>query len=109
MVYIKTDKRNTNEIVICKLIHAYCEPLLMPCVYFSFNHIDLDRSWNSVFWKIFKTYDKFALLLRQLPITMYTDARKLKCIGLYSMHLEELRIGRSRSNIWLLLINQIAI
>ena len=46
----------------------------------------LDRAWNSVFWKVFRTYDKDCIIdiqisIRQLPISIDIDTRKMKYIS----------------------------
>ena len=78
MVYIQ----KVTEIL--QLINAYCKPLLTyACECVRFNRSDLsqlDRTWNSVFWKLFKTYDKDCIAdihisISQLPISMDIDTR----------------------------------
>ena len=79
-----------NEMVSFQLINAYCKPLLtFACECDKFNRSDLsqpNRVQNSVFWKVFKTYDKDCIAdnqfsIRQLPISMDIDKRKMKYIG----------------------------
>ena len=86
-IYSKS-KGNMNEMVAFQLINAYCKPLLTyACECAKFNHNDLsqlDRAWNFVFWKAFKTYDKHCIVdiqisIRQLPISM-ENRRKYKKI-----------------------------
>ena len=76
--------------VTFQLINAYCKPLLTyACKCVKFNQSDLsqlDRAWNSVFWKVFKTYDKHCIAdiqisIRQLPISIDMDTRKMKYIS----------------------------
>ena len=77
-IYSKS-KGNMNEMFIFQLFNTYCKPLLTyACECVIFNRSDLsqlDRAWNSVFWKVFKTYDKDCIAdiwisIRQLLIYM---------------------------------------
>ena len=52
--------------------------------------IYLDKAWNSVFWKVFKTYDKDCIAdiqinIRLLPIYMDFDTRKMKYISKHKL------------------------
>ena len=77
--------------VTFQLINSYFIPLLTyACECVKFNRSDLsqlDRFWNSVFWKVFKTYDSYYIadiqisIIRQLLIYMDIDTRKLKYIS----------------------------
>ena len=83
-----------NEKVIFQLINAYCKPLLTyDCECVKFNRSDLlqlDRAWNSEFWKVFKTYVKdciadIQISIRQLPISMDIDTRKINYISRFKL------------------------
>ena len=72
-----------NDMVTFQLINAYYKPLLTyACEYVQFNRSDLsqlDRACNSVFRKVFKTYNKDCIAdiqVRQLPISMDFDRNK---------------------------------
>ena len=88
-IYSKS-KGNMIEMVTFQLINAYCKPLLTcACQCVKFNRSDLSqlvRAWNSVFWKVFNTYDKDCIVdiqisISQLPISMDIDTRKMKYIS----------------------------
>ena len=84
------------------LINAYCKPLLTyACECVKFNRSDLsqlDRTWNSVFWKVIKTYVKDCIVdiqisIRQLPISMDIDTRKMKYISKFELSKNNILAG----------------
>ena len=74
-----------NELVTFQLINAYCKPLLTyacECARINRSNLSqLDRAWNSVFWKVFKTYDKDCIVdiqisIRQLPFFLWISIQE---------------------------------
>ena len=64
--------------VTFQLINVYCKPLLTyACECVKFNRSDLsqlDRAWNSVFWKVFlKLMTRIPLLIFRLVLGNYQN------------------------------------
>ena len=95
-----------NEMFIFQLINTYCKPLhTYACECVIFNQSDLsqlDMAWNSVSWKVFKTYDKDCIAdtkirIRQLSICMDIDTRKMKYISKLQLSKNKILAGLFRT------------
>ena len=90
-----------NGRVTFQLINDYCKPLLTyacKCQIYCSVLSQLDRAWNSVFWKVFKTYDKDCIAdiqvsLRQLEISLNFNTRKMKYISKLKLSKNKVLVG----------------
>ena len=101
MIYNQKVKKSVTICLPFSWLMLIVNICLLACECFKFNRSDLsqrDRDWNSVVWKVFKTYDNdfivdIQISKRALPISMNIDTRNMKYISKLKLSTNKILAG----------------